>query len=801
MTASRESGGHGTLAGLISLLRNYQQVSAQVIPSQQLRLLWLLLVICGCLLLFGISFSTIPAQPGRRQLPFLLATTLPLAIPDFVNRRRKRQQANDPNSQGIAASYARYSSDHQREDSIEDQRRQCREMAERNDHKMQPEFEFADAAVSGTKLHRSGLDALLSAAEARAFKVLYLHSLSRLSRESVITMPLLKRLVHTFGIRVISVTEGIDTSRDGWDVIAPIMSVLHERYIKELGANVFRGQEGTALSGFSVGDVCFGYGSVPIPGSESGRRGRHAKPRMRYEVDESEAVWVRQIFQWYVKERRSISWITQELTRLGAPKDHRATTRAWHHQQVSRLLASPKYIGIWPWGEMHNVRDPLTGNVRQELRPAEVTEKWIRKFPELRIVDDTTFEHAQRLIENNRQRHAAKRRPNGTFDSRQRQGASEPRHLLSGMIVCSECGAKFHVGGSHGKYLFCPGQRSGLCSCKTQLNRKRAERLILNALGQRILENAAWVDAVFQATFSSWDELERKVPAELAGAERSLAETILRIERLLNQIENGLACADVRDRLETRQKEKCELEEQVRRLLTLAHDRGPTPTREWVLDQLSVLGERLRGDTPAATHALRDLVGGKIEVAEVRRDGRTRHYFRARLVIDSAAIAKQLTRIQGNNSTGQLDMPTRLTETIEIDMVDPHPLNEKADLAKSLYDQGLMNAEIAQRLSVCRSMVTKLLQHWFTTHGDVMPDGRGRRSTLERKHLEPPRYQQLAEQAKLLADEGLLLQELAERLKCDIATVTKALRYWHDQHGSVALDGRTRRKTLARKRR
>jgi DNA invertase Pin-like site-specific DNA recombinase len=193
---------------------------------------------------------------------------------------------------------------------------------------------------------------MLQAAKQGRFQCLFFYSVSRLARESVISMPMLKELVHVYKVRIISVTEGIDSNRDGWEMSAGIHSIMAERFIADLGKSVFRGQEGTVLAGLAVGDHCFGYDTVPIAGSEDSRRGRHAKPRMQYVIDEKAASWVRRIFGWFVKERRSIRWITRQLNELGAPKDHRSTTKHWHHQYVAKLLSNPKYIGIWPWGEM-----------------------------------------------------------------------------------------------------------------------------------------------------------------------------------------------------------------------------------------------------------------------------------------------------------------------------------------------------------------------------------------------------------------------------------------------------------------
>ena len=268
----------------------------------------------------------------------------------FSQRSRRGQAGSGDDGPKIAASYARYSSDQQDEKSIVDQQRMCCEQAVRDGLVIKSEFEFADDAVSGTKLRRAGLDQLLAVAKQRGFQVLYFHSLSRLARESVITMPMLKELVYVHQVRVISLTEGIDTVRPHWEINAVFSSLHHEQYIKDLSVNVHRGQVGTVLARFSVGDYRLGYTSVPSLCGEMIGRGRNAKQRMVYAIDSIGAEWVRPIFDWFVVERRSLGWVVRELTRLNAPKDHRATTAAWQHQLVVRILRSPKYIGLWPWG-------------------------------------------------------------------------------------------------------------------------------------------------------------------------------------------------------------------------------------------------------------------------------------------------------------------------------------------------------------------------------------------------------------------------------------------------------------------
>jgi DNA invertase Pin-like site-specific DNA recombinase len=631
---------------------------------------------------------------------------------------------------------------------------------------------------------------MLRGAEAGEFKTLNFHSLSRLSRESVITMPMLKQLVYVHKVRIVSVTEGLDSGRDNWEVIASIMSLLHERYIKELSENVFRGQEGAVLAGLCVGDYRFGYKSVPIPGSERTRKGRHAKPRMTYVIDETTAPWVVRIFHWFVRERRSLRWITRELNRRGAPKDHRSSTKLWRHQLVANLLASEKYIGVWRWGDMQNSRVPGTGKIRQAPRPEEETEKWTRQFPHLKIVEVEEFKKAQELLQENYEKYAAHRRANGTIRWRDRGSADcPPRHLLERLVQCGECNSTFHVGGTSGHYLYCSGYPKGICGCKTQLRRERAERMILAEIGKRILADPFWFKTVYESALKSWQQHEEQTPAELAAAERALSDISAKIARLVDAIETGLDDPDLKARLEARRDERRVLAKTLDELRRTKDTEASEPTEEWVKQRLEQLHECLQGDQPAAAIALRELLGGKIVVSEIRGDGK-RHRLQDRFTICAGAVAG-LAAVSPQTFGKEGDL---LSDEIVVEFVDPNPLDAEAEEAKVLYDQGLMSTDIARKLGCSKSKVTKLIRHWFEVRGEAMPDGRARRSQLDRQHTDPQLYQTIADDVKRLCDDGVLLQEIAERLDCDRNTVTKALRYWHTSRGLCAPDGRTRRK-------
>jgi DNA invertase Pin-like site-specific DNA recombinase len=632
----------------------------------------------------------------------------------------------------VGASYARFSSNLQQVESIADQQRRCHEYAAQINLTIGPELQFADEAISGTKLARDGLDRLLAASRQHRFSTLLLDNLSRLARESIISLPILKELVEIHGIRVISVSEGFDTSRGGWEMLAALYSLQHEKFVKDLGSAVFRGQEGVVLTGYSVGDMCFGYKSEPVPGTEVKRRGRHGRPRTRYVIELVAAAWVVQIFQWFALEKRSMRWIAHELTRLGAPKDHRATTLGWHHDYVRRVLCRSKYIGRWPWGKKANKRNPFTGKVSQTERPSQDCDKWERHLPELRIISDGLWDAAQRRLAEVGGANSGRRRRNGKLaGSAPGQSNHSPRHLLEGLIQCGYCGLNFQVSGAHGDYLGCRGYVVGRCACGTHAPRSRTEQQILQAIGEQVLADPRWRQEVQDFLRRRLDELNQQLPSQLAQARKQLCELNHKIERLIDLIEDGAAPEGVQRRLDQRRAEKQVVERRVGELERDEWTRFPEPTEAWVVERFQALDKLLRGSGPAAALALRNLVGGQIVVHKVERPDRCRHYLRASFKIRTAnllqAICNQPTLSESGETSDTRD------DEIVVDLRELSPWEKNANQIKQLWDQGLQNEDIAERLHLNRNQVTRAIASWHLERGLIPPDGRTRRWQFARE--------------------------------------------------------------------
>jgi hypothetical protein len=289
--------------------------------------------------------------------------------------------------------YTLFSTDMQRVESCEDQER---EIGKGLVHKGIDVTNFEvihDRASSGTKNDRVQFDQLRARIRRGEIGILAVDDQARFSRADN-AFCFITDLVYSGG-RFISTGEGIDTKQEGWELRVKVMELHNSTTIRELGRRVRRGQLGRILDDGSAGDFPFGYESYYIDPNwaEASRRG--PKPKKGVRIFEPEARWVRQVFLWFVEEGKSIGWIARQLTRLGVEEGHNATKPGWHHQQVHRMLCNPKYVGKWPWGTTRIIRSS-EGKTKQVAVAAE--QRIVRERPELRIIDQSVWERAQRRL-------------------------------------------------------------------------------------------------------------------------------------------------------------------------------------------------------------------------------------------------------------------------------------------------------------------------------------------------------------------------------------------------------------------
>lgn len=212
--------------------------------------------------------------------------------------------------------YARYSSENQKESSIDDQFRNCEQRAVREGWTVT--HRYADKAVSGSTTERPGYQRMLADAKAKTFDILLVDDLSRLSRDSMETEQARRRLVH-WGVRLIGVSDGIDTDDRGHKMLSGFKGMMNEVFLDDLCDKTRRGMVGQALKGYHCGGRAYGYRLVPeYDPSRTDPYGQPAKVGTRLEIHPDQARWVKWIFARYA-EGQSPMKIVEELNRRGVP--------------------------------------------------------------------------------------------------------------------------------------------------------------------------------------------------------------------------------------------------------------------------------------------------------------------------------------------------------------------------------------------------------------------------------------------------------------------------------------------------
>jgi DNA invertase Pin-like site-specific DNA recombinase len=200
----------------------------------------------------------------------------------------------------LAAIYARYSSENQRPESIEDQVAACRRLAHQRRFTIVEDHIYSDQAQSGARKDRQGLAALLTAAQTGRFQVVLVDDLSRLARDNYLMLSVLAEL-HFAGVRVVSVADGLDSHDEEATLGIQIRGIFNELQLRDLKNKTLRGQIGQKQRGFSVGERTYGYRSVPVGATRLDKKGWPRPEGYKMEIDPREAAIVLRAFRAYAE--------------------------------------------------------------------------------------------------------------------------------------------------------------------------------------------------------------------------------------------------------------------------------------------------------------------------------------------------------------------------------------------------------------------------------------------------------------------------------------------------------------------
>jgi DNA invertase Pin-like site-specific DNA recombinase len=436
------------------------------------------------------------------------------------------------------AIYARYSSDNQRDASIEDQLRICREHAAKVGWSI---FDtYTDHGLSGASMMRPGIQAMMQDAMAGRFDHILAESLDRLSRDQEDVAGIFKRLSFA-GVKIVTLSEGeISHLHIG------LKGTMNALYLKDLADKTRRGLRGRVEAGKSGGGNSYGYDVV----KQFNEDGEAVRGERR--INEKQATIVQRIFTEYAAGA-SPRAIAKQLNSegVGGPsgKGWGPSTIHGNRQRGTGILNNELYIGRLVWNRLKYVKAPDTGKRISRLNPEE---DWIiQDVPEMRIIDQDIWERVKaRQAELELKK--VKSEQQDFWDRRR------PRHLFSGLMKCGVCGGG--IVNLNAERAGCANARNkGTCDNKRTIRRDTLETTVLDGLKNHLMDPE--LCALFAEEYTAHrNQLLMDHNAELVGARAELGKITREIDRLIQAIIDGVPGAQVKDKMGQLEARKIELE-------------------------------------------------------------------------------------------------------------------------------------------------------------------------------------------------------------------------------------------------
>lgn len=406
----------------------------------------------------------------------------------------------------VGVIYARFSSHAQREESIEDQLRECHAFAERNGIRIVEEY--CDQALTGKTDARPAFQRMVRDSAKGRFSIVITYKVDRFARNRYDSATYKARLKKN-GVRVLYAKETIPDGPEGI-ILESVLEGYAEYYSANLAQNITRGLEGNALNCRTNGVVVLGYKKSDDD---------------HYEIDETTAPIVREIFEKYAAGVKQME-ICEELNARGL-----RTTRGglFNKNSLVRILKNRKYIG-----EYHYMDVTVPGGM-----PA--------------IISVELFEDVQQKLKRGR------RAPSKDW--------SCADFLLTGKLFCGECGEPMVGTSGHGRsgrkynYYICGAKKRRQGCKKENVAQDWIEEVVLTYTMEVVLQD----DTIQEIADGVMDFLAREAADDgvLVSLEARLAEVKTSVKNLMKAIEAGIITKATTERMMELENERVELEDAI----------------------------------------------------------------------------------------------------------------------------------------------------------------------------------------------------------------------------------------------
>ena len=381
--------------------------------------------------------------------------------------------------------------------------------------------ESFDDNVSGMRFDRDGIEKICEAVEQNQIDAVIVKDLSRLGRHRTQTAVFIDYL-KKHDVRVISVTENIDTSNENDDLVIGMKQIINDMYAKDASRKIRSTYRQKQKEGIVI---------IPPFGYFKDKNTRQVV------IVEEAADTVRLIFKLYL-DGYGFKQIAKKLNAdgvhtpayyqqmlLGKNVPHTwpqiSKQQLWISTTIKRILENEFYAGTLI---CHKTR---TDKINKTFRFIPPEEQYRHENAVPAIIDRETWQQAQFLLQKR-------------VKDRVRAAPGQKIHRYTGIIECADCHSvctartrKLPQGGRRVEYICNTYHRYGKEYCTTHLIREEV-------LDDLVYKELLRVKKMAHANWEAIDALAKDWAAQKFNAERQIDRLQERISVLKNEVEQIL---------------------------------------------------------------------------------------------------------------------------------------------------------------------------------------------------------------------------------------------------------------------
>lgn len=396
--------------------------------------------------------------------------------------------------------YARYSSDNQREESIDGQMRECKAFAEKNDIRVIDSY--IDRALSAKTDNRPQFQQMIKDSAKGLFDVVIVWKLDRFARNRYDSAHY-KNILKKNGVKVVSATEAISSGAEGI-LLESMLEGYADYYSAELAEKINRGLTENALKcKYNGGTVALGF---------------KIDENQNYQINPTTAPIVREIFNNYIAGMTQ-SEIKDSLNNKGLKNN---AGRNFTVNNIANILSNRRYVGDYVYSD----------TVIEDGIPA--------------IIPRDVFDKVQDMLAINKK---APSRHKAVDD-----------YLLTTKLYCGKC-MSFMVGesgnakGRRYVYYKCVNTKRNKTCDKKPVKKDWIENIVINQVIQ-FINNNELIEKLINKIMSIQD----KESPTLKVLKKQLSQTNKAIENIVAAIEQGIITKSTKARLDELEMTKENLE-------------------------------------------------------------------------------------------------------------------------------------------------------------------------------------------------------------------------------------------------